>query len=179
MTKSRRWQDGYWFCPVISIILRSGLAQALGDFGAQVCRGQHFSMRAVLENVHDEFGIVAVGDLEDVAPFLIVVVALFGMPGFGCRPVGLSRGEAQGGPAHVAPGIDAVSGGQHGEKFLVRDFPGSCFEHFGAAQRIDGEGANGLAGMAPGIEISVFPVADDPLRRNFPFMLGTQRAVAM
>ena len=55
---------------------------ALPHFRAQLWRLEHFDFGAVLEDIHHQLGILAVGHAQQVIAVVVIFAALLGMPGF-------------------------------------------------------------------------------------------------
>ena len=140
--------------------------QGFLDLLSQLCGGNHFHIRAVFEDIHHQFGRVAVGDLQLVAAVAEIFPLLERMPLLVGDPAGPSGGEFEhGGVARLA-GKDAIGLAE----VLAEGVGAEVFRCFAAvsevADAVEGEAAQGLPLVAPGVEVPVVPIVHQPLRRE-------------
>lgn len=89
------------------------------------------------------------------------------MPVFVGHPAGAFRGEAQHGGVFWFAREDAVGTRVMCIKLFFRHVAATLWQCFGSGDAFDGETAQGVAGMAPSVQIPVVAVMDESLRGDF------------
>ncbi len=115
-------------------------------------------MRAVFEDVHDQFAVVGVGKAQQVAAIGLLLAFLLRVPLLLRDPAGALGGEAQARPAHGAAGEDAVAGAEGGVEFGVADVACRSVQWLDPMNGVEGKIAQALAQVAPGVQVPVAPV---------------------
>ena len=69
-------------------------------YPAQRRRPQHFAVRTVFQNVHDQLAVVGVRQAQQVAAVAFTLAALLGVPLLLRHPAGALGAKAQARPAH-------------------------------------------------------------------------------
>ncbi len=94
------------------------------------------------------------------------------MPLFICHPAGAFRGETEDGGVLRCAGEDAVAGGEMSVEFGIGKIGGGLVEDMGRLDVFDGKAAQGVALVAPGVEIPVVAVVDEALGGDFAAGFG-------
>src|SRR5690606_24111867 len=100
---------------------------------------------------------------EEVVAGVVEAAFLFGVPVFGGDPAGALGGEAQAGGLQFAAGEDAVAGAEDGVEGLRGYVLRGAFEQFDMADAVDGEVAQVVTQVAPGVEVPVLAIVDEAL----------------
>src|SRR5438067_12806572 len=101
------------------------------------------------------------------------------MPVLGRDPARGLRREAQTRRLDVAAGEDAVAGAEMRVELGVRHFVRLGVDKASVADGVDGEAAQVLSPVAPGVEVPVVAVVHEPLRRHFALGLLAASAVVV
>lgn len=127
----------------------------------------HFHLRTMLQDVHDELGVVRVGNTEFIATVVEPARLLLRVPGFVGHPASTICAKAQDGGGDGLAGEDAVSAGKFAVEGRVRHVPGHFRQHARMADTLHGKNAQGFFPVAPGIEVPVVAIVGKPLRGDF------------
>jgi hypothetical protein len=134
---------------------------------AQRGGGDDGHVAAVAEDVHQQFGLLAVGHAQFEAAVVERAALLVGVPFFLGHPAAAFGAEVQHGPFHLGAGKDAVAAAEFAVEGGFVDVAGVAVEDFGAVDGVDGEAAQAAAQVAPGIQVPVVAVVDEALGRDF------------
>lgn len=149
-----------------SFVNLQGLAEAIANLLSEVRGFENFDFGAVAEQVHEEFAVSGVGQLEAVAAVVEEGTGLLGVPDFARNPASDARREAQDGAAALWAGEDAVAGTQLAVELVFGDVKGGSVGNGCLLDGVEGKAAEGIALVAPGVEVPVIAVVDEALRGN-------------
>ena len=130
--------------------------------------GDDFHVAAMAQDVHQQFGFLAVGHAEFEATVVQSVSLLVGVPLFLGDPAAALWAEAQHGPLHFGTCEDAVAAAEYLVEGGVVDVACRVVEDFGAVDGVYRKAAQFFAQMAPGVEVPVVAVVNEALGGDFP-----------
>ncbi len=136
---------------------------------SQFAGGNHFHIRPIFEDVHDQFTGVAVGDVQFIAAVTESLTLLLRVPLFIGDPAGGLGTEAQVGGVFWRTGEDAIAFTVVGIEFFFAGIVGGNGEGFDGLQAVEGEAAQLLAPVAKGVEVPVAAIVDEALRGDGAF----------
>lgn len=120
----------------------------------------------MLEYIHDQFGFIGVGDAQFIAAAGQKFSFLLRVPLFIRNPAGTLGGKAQRRCVICLAGENAVAGGEVLVEVGLDYFKRGVIEQYGRDNAFQRKTAQGVALMAPGIQIPVIAVMREPLRGN-------------
>lgn len=126
---------------------------------------QDFDVASVSQDIHQEFGWVAVGHFQKVIPLGVELPPLIRMPFLIRDPVGGIRRKSQLGALLGLSAINAVAGIKDRIQLRFRYFLGGLVCDLDPVDGINGEFTQGLPAMAPRFEVPIISVVGQSLRR--------------
>ncbi len=129
-------------------------------------RLQHFDRRTVAHDFKHQLPIFRIRNLENVTPLLVKITALLGMPVFRSNPARTIRAKPQFRPLQFGSAEYSVAGGQIFLQRLVRHL--ACFfaRNRSGLNAVNRKTAQALPQVAPGVDIPIFPIINQALRRD-------------
>src|SRR5690348_10199100 len=152
--------------PLIRRVPARHLRRAPHHFRAERFGLHDFDVGGMLEDIHHELLFGREGNLHHVAAVLFEAHALLRMPLFHRHVARTFRREAQRGPLHLLAREDPVAAREHLVELGVGHFLYFALDHLDIAHRIEGERAQVVAQVVPGVQVPVLAIVHQALRRD-------------
>ncbi len=137
------------------------------DSLAQRVWRDNFNLCSVFEDIHKQFTIVRIGQTQFIAPIFEPAAFLLGVPDFFGDPAGAFCRKAEHGGGVGSAGEDAVAAGEFAFQGGFGDGFGGFGQRLDGADAFDGEDAQAIFIMAPGVEIPVVAIVGEALGGYF------------
>lgn len=118
------------------------------------------------QDVHHQFSVVAVRDLQQPVAGAVPLAFLIWVPLLCRDPAGALRREAQRGPLHGFAAEDAVAAAQNLVQFVFGHVNSRCGFDLRLADVVEAEAAQFVALVTPCVQEPIAAVVDQPLRRD-------------